>query len=140
MRPPVVASPCCCVAASKSIHFVPPPATARCFFASTSTVFIADRSITTPSSHVEKPAMLCAPPAYSDRQPLARREAHGLDHILGRLHPDDECGFLVDRVVPDHASLVVVLVPRSYDAAGKRPFELADCCVPEYVSHCDSPP
>src|SRR5215203_138048 len=56
--PPVVASPCCWVAASNSFHLVPPPANARRNFTSTSTSFSCERSRTTPSSQVEKPATL----------------------------------------------------------------------------------
>src|SRR6266536_1077725 len=71
-RPPVVASPCGCVAASKSFHLVPPPATARSASTSTWTEFMSARSITMPSSHVENPAMLCAPPRTAIGSPSLR--------------------------------------------------------------------
>src|SRR6476620_2332943 len=81
--PPVVARPWACVAASNPAHFVPPPATARRAVASTSTVVIADRSTTMPSSQVGEAGDAVRSAPDSHRQALARREANGPDNVVG---------------------------------------------------------
>ena len=71
-RPPVTASPHSWVAASNSPHVR--PASARAVFASglTSIVFIGDRSITMPASHVAYPTAECPPPRTETSRSFSR--------------------------------------------------------------------
>ena len=61
-KPSGVARPCCCVAASSSPRSTPGWARTVRASGSTSMCFMSDRSMTTPPSQTEKPAMLWPPP------------------------------------------------------------------------------
>jgi hypothetical protein len=75
--PPVVAKPKSWVSRSSCFQVVPPCALARPARASTCTARIWDRSMTRPSSQVENPARLWAPPRTAIGSPslLAKRTA-----------------------------------------------------------------
>ncbi len=75
--PPVTASPCSCVAWSSSRQITPAPAVATRRSGSTRIVFIGCRSTTSPSSHTDRPGMLCPPPrtAMGSRWERANRMA-----------------------------------------------------------------
>ena len=70
--PPVTAKPKAWVSLSKSAQVAPPCAVARRRGGSTVTVFISERSMTTPPSVVENPAMLCPPPRTATVSPWLR--------------------------------------------------------------------
>ena len=98
MIPPVTARPKACVSLSKSAQVAPPCAVARRCCGSTVTVFMSDRSMTTPPSLLENPAMLCP------------RELHRFHHVSGAGAANDQCRVLVVSTVPDRSGLVVAAV------------------------------
>ena len=71
ISPTGTARPCAWVAASRSPSKAPPPTLTRRVSGSTTTSFMAPRSITRPSSTTDVPAMLCAPPRTATSRPLA---------------------------------------------------------------------
>ena len=77
MMPPVVARPWACVSWSTSPHRAPPCTQAVRPAGSTHTARIAERSMTTPSSHTAVPATLWPPPrtAISKSRSRAKRTA-----------------------------------------------------------------
>ncbi|RYF01262.1 MAG: hypothetical protein EOO78_10845, partial [Oxalobacteraceae bacterium] len=75
LMPVGVASPYAWVSWSKSRSVAPPPARARRASGSTRTARMADRSMTSPSSHKALPAMLWPPPRTASGRPWLRAKA-----------------------------------------------------------------
>ena len=116
--PPVVASACACVSWSTSPQTAPGPTYARCAFGSTRTERIAERSMTIPSSQLEKPAMLCPPPRTAIARSLLRAKPTAAITSAAPLQPTITAGRrVVERAVPDPARLGVAVVVGAQDAA-----------------------
>ena len=69
------------------------------------------KSMTMPSSQVEKPATTVGAPAYRDRPSFTSGKSDGSNHILGGRNAYDQCRTPVDRVIPDATGRLIVRVP-----------------------------
>ena len=116
MMPPVVASPNGYVAEFRSPHVAPPETRAVWVRGSTRTPRMADRSMTTPPSHVPKPGTLWPPPRTATVSRVVGSETYGGHHVSGVDRLDDEGRALVDHAVADRARDVVPLVIGSGDS------------------------
>ena len=101
----------------KSPHVAPPPARAVRLVRSTNTLFISERSRTTPPSHVPNPGTLWPPPAYREVEAGLAGVVHDGDGVRGRRGPDDQRRAPVVHAVVDAAVLVVAVVARLDDGA-----------------------
>ena len=102
-----VASPNRCVAASNSPEHHAGPTRAIRRSGSTAIAFIADRSITTPSSHTALPETLWPPPRTATGRPRSRAKREGARDVAGAAAARDERRPAVDRPVPDAPGAVV---------------------------------
>ena len=82
--PPGVTRPNAWVAVSKSSQVAPPSARAIRASASTSTLRISERSITSPPSQTQWPAGLCPPPRTATSSPCARAKSNAVADVARR--------------------------------------------------------
>ena len=120
LMPTGVARPWACVARSTSASVAPGPTRAMRAAESTSTAFMADRSIIKPPSQTAFPAMLCPPPrtATSRSCAAARRTASVTSPAVGA--PGDRRRPPVDHGIPDAARGVVSGRFRTEQLAAER--------------------
>ena len=81
----------------------------------------SERSITIPSSQVERPGMLCPPQRTATRSSSLAREPNRRSHVVGVRRSDDERRAPVDHPVPHDASGVVARVAGRTISPSKLP-------------------
>ena len=123
MIPLGVARPCSLVARSTSPHVQPPPTRTVRACGSTSMSFSSERSMTTPSSHVPRPAPLWPPPRTARSRPCSRAKPTAFATSSAPAQRAISAGALVDHRVVDLARLVVVGVVGA-DQTALEPREL----------------
>ena len=112
---------------------VPPPANARRDSTSTCTSFSCPRSMTIPSSQVEKPATLCAPPRTAIGCPSLRAKPTVRATSSVEAARTIRAGLFVDRVIPYPTGRLVVRVPGADDRTGQADFQFAYRRLAEYA-------
>ena len=143
IAPPVTASPCAAVSRFSSRQSTPPCARTVRAPGSTWIPFIGERSIISAPSTTARPATLWPPPRTQISRPCRAREPDRVRDVRGVLAARDQRRPPVDQPVVDAARLLVAVVARLQDAAGKRGPQLLEPlqrrCLPSLPFRSPSP-